>query len=156
VELSLKFAGGWKKMELVSYSHSKGLYVYHLERKTKYGYKMFRELKYAKACEEILHKIVERHKMELLEVAILAEHLHVVVRAQSSISPAKAKQILKGGPSYELFKLEPKFRLRYPKGHFWSRGSFGRTISDVDLDTTRSYMREQASRYQQLPLCQFG
>ena len=61
-------------MELVSYSHSKGMYVYHLEWKTKYAYKMFRETKYAKACEEILHRIADRHKMELLEVAILAEH----------------------------------------------------------------------------------
>jgi len=142
-------------MELVSYSHSKGLYVYHLEWKTKYAYKMLRDIKYAKACEDILHKIAERHRMGLLEVAILAEHVHVVVEAPPSISPAKAKQLLKGGSSYQLFRLEPKFRLRYPKGHFWSAGNFGRTVSDVDIDTARTYVREQASQYQQLTLPQF-
>ena len=143
-------------MELVSYSHSKGVYVYHLEWKTKYAYKMFRDAKHAKVCEDILCKIAERHKMKLLEVAILAEHVHVVVEAPPSISPARAKQLLKGGSSYELFRLEPKFRLRYPKGHFWSSGNFGRTISDVDLDTVRTYVKEQARDYQQLTLPQFS
>jgi len=116
---------------------------------------MLRDIKYAKACEDILHKIAERHRMGLLEVAILAEHVHVVVEAPPSISPAKAKQLLKGGSSYQLFRLEPKFRLRYPKGHFWSAGNFGRTVSDVDIDTARTYVREQASQYQQLTLPQF-
>jgi len=142
-------------MELVSYNHSKGVYVYHFEWKTKYAYKMFRDPKYAKACEEILRKIAERHKMGLLEVAILAEHIHVVVEAPPSISPAMAKQLLKGGSSYELFRLEPKFRLRYPRGHFWSCGNFGRTVSDVAIDTVRTYVREQASQYQQLTLPHF-
>jgi putative transposase len=117
---------------------------------------MFREPKYAKACEKILRKIAKRHEMELLEVAVLYEHVHVVVEAPPSISPAKAKQLLKGGSSYELFRLEPRFRLRYPKGHFWSSGNFGRTVSDVDLDTARTYVKEQASRDQQLTLPQFS
>jgi len=42
---------------------------------------------------------------------------------------------LKGRSAYELFKKHPNLRLRYPKGHFWSRGSFDRTIG-VDIETS--------------------
>ncbi|MBS7252205.1 MAG: transposase [Candidatus Freyarchaeota archaeon] len=39
--------------------------------------------------------------------------------------------------------MNPKFRLRYPKGHFWSPGKFFRTIGDIDLKTTTHYIRNQ-------------
>ncbi|MDI6903491.1 MAG: transposase, partial [Methanocellales archaeon] len=51
----------------------------------------------------------------------------------------------KGASAYELFRIEPKFRLRYPKGHFWSPGKFYRSIGDVDIQTTANYVREQAA-----------
>jgi len=39
-----------------------------------------------------------------------------------------------------IFKLHPNFRLRYPKGHFWSIGTFCRSISNVTSGAIKNYM----------------
>ena len=44
------------------------------------------------------------------------------------------------------FKRFPRFRLRYPKGHFWSTGKGGRTVGDVDQETVIDYVRRQAEQ----------
>jgi putative transposase len=71
------------------------------------------------------------------------------------MSISKAFQLLKGASSYELFRREPKFKLRYPRGNFWSRGKFFRSVGDVDLDTTRKYVQRQEEVHQ-AKLSQFG
>ena len=60
------------------------------------------------------------------------------------MSVSKAFNLLKGASAYELFRKEPKFRLRYPRGHLWSPGKFYRTVSDVNVDTAINYVRNQA------------
>lgn len=76
----------------------------------------------------------------------MPDHVHMVVAVPPSISLSKALQLLKGGSSYEFFHLHPEFRLRYPKGHLLSPGKFCRSIGDVDLETTKNYVREQAGQ----------
>ena len=96
--------------------------------------------------EEILHDIANRHEMIILSLAVKPEHTHVVVSTKPSVSQSKALQLFKGGSSYELFKRQPKFRLRYPKRHFWSPGKFARTVGSVDLETTIDYVEKQANQ----------
>ncbi len=108
---------------------------------------MFRKEKNKKLCEEILKEIAERHGIEIQELSIMP-CIHAIVSIPPTMSPSKAFQLLKGASSYELFKREPKFRLRYPKGHFWSTGKFYRSVGDVDLETTRDYVRRQREIHQ--------
>ncbi len=135
-------------MKLESYSHTKGQFVYHFEWCPKYRYNMFRQQKYITVCEQILRGIAAKHGMTILELSVMPDHIHIVVSAPPRISAAKALQLLKGGSSYYLFKYEPKFRLRYPRGHFWSAGKFGRSVGDTDLETTLRYVREQINPFQ--------
>jgi putative transposase len=56
--------------------------------------------------------VAERHRIEIIEINVMPDHIHLIV----SIPPtmiSKAFQLLKGASSYELFRREPKFRLRY-------------------------------------------
>ena len=62
--------------------------------------------------------------------------------------------LLKGASSFELFRRQPKFRLRYPKGHFWSPGKFYRSVGDADLPTVIGYVRGQGVL--QMSLSDFG
>ena len=129
---------------IVSGSHHVGQALYHLEWCPKYRYKMFRKAKNKKLCEKILKEVAERH----IELSVMPDHVHLIVSIPPTMSLSKAFQLLKGASSYELFRREPKFRLRYPRGNFWSTGKFYRSVGDVDLETTRSYVQRQEEIHQ--------
>jgi putative transposase len=109
---------------------------------------MFRKEKNKKHCEEILREVAERHKIEIIELSVMPDHIHAIVSIPPTMNISKAFQLLKGASSYELFRREPKFRLRYRKGHFWSSGKFYRSVGDVDLETTKSYVQRQEKIHQ--------
>jgi REP element-mobilizing transposase RayT len=67
----------------------------------------------------------------------MPNHIHLIVDVPPTMSVSEALRLLKGGPSYELFKEKPNFRKRYPRGHLWSPGKFYRTVGDTDIETTR-------------------
>jgi putative transposase len=116
---------------------------------------MFRKEKNKKLCEEILKKVAERHKIEIIDLSVMPEHIHAVVSIPHTMSISEAFRRLKGASSHELFRREPKFRLRYPRGNLWSRGKFFRSVGDVDLDTTRNYVQSQEEVHQST-LAEYG
>ena len=105
-------------MELISGSHSIGQNMYHLEWCPKYRYNMFKRESNKKLCEEVLHKVAKRHKIEITELSVIPDHIHTVVGIPPTMSVLKALQILKGVSSLELFQRKPNLRLRYFRGHF--------------------------------------
>ena len=135
-------------MELKHYSHKVGVNVHHLEWCTKYRYKMFRQEKYKNLCEDILQETAQRHDITIRELFVMPEHIHMSVELPLSMSQSKALQLLKGNLSYRLFRQEPKFRLRYPKGHFFSPGAFAKSAGDVTVDIIDEYVRNQADVHQ--------
>ena len=78
----------------------------------------------------------------------MPDHVHLIAGIPPTMSVSDALRILKGGLSHELFRKKPNFRKRYPKGHLWSPGKFYRSIGDADLETTRSYLRNQRDAHQ--------
>ncbi len=120
-------------------SHAVDDVVYKIEWCTKYRYKMFGKLEFIKACENAVRAVAERHKMIIVELSVMPQHVHCIVRCFASYSLSYATQLLKGGSSYLLFKEFPKMRLRYPRGHLWSPGKCRRTVGE-DLDTARRYV----------------
>ena len=123
-------------------SHSVGVSEYHLQWVTKYRYKTLLKESHYKDCEESIKNVAARHNIELLELGVMPDHVHVIVRVSPEMSPSKVVALLKGGSSYELFKLHPNFRLQYQRGHFWGRGYFYRSVSDINDETVRRYVRE--------------
>ncbi|MFH1199753.1 MAG: IS200/IS605 family transposase [Candidatus Micrarchaeota archaeon] len=121
-------------------SHAVDDVVYKVEWCTKYRYKMFGKEEFFKACEEAIRDVCARHKIIVVELAVMPEHVHCIVRAFARYSLAYVTQLLKGGSSYILFRRFPKMRLRYPRGHLWSAGKARRTLG-VDLQVARDYVR---------------
>jgi len=116
---------------------------------------MFRRPENAKLCEEIIREVANRWQIAILELSVMPDHVHCVAGLRPTMPVSKVFNILKGGSAYELFRKQPKFRLRYPRGHFWSEGKFYRTVGDTDLQTTIGYVREQREKYQ-TTLAQFA
>ena len=140
-------------MELVSSSHSIGQNMYHLEWCPKYRYNMFKRERNKKLCEDVLHEVAKRHKIEITELSVMSDHIHLVVGIPPTMSVSKALQLLKGASARELFKRRTYFRCRYPRGHFWSPGKFYRSVGDTDAETVLQYVRDQ--RLEQTSLSDF-
>lgn len=135
-------------LELKHYSHKVGVNVHHLEWCTKYRYEVLRKLEYKKVCEDAIRKQAEGHNIMIRELFVMPEHVHVSCELPPSMSQSKALQLLKGGSSYLLFRAQPKFRLRYPRGHFWSPGAYAGSTGYNTVDTVDNYVRNQADIHQ--------
>ena len=88
-------------MELISASHSIGQNMYHLEWCPKYRYNMFKQEKNKKLCEDVLHEVAKRHKIKLIELSVMPDHIHTVAVIPPTMSVSKALQLLKGASSHE-------------------------------------------------------
>jgi putative transposase len=130
-------------MELDNGSHSSGQNLYHFEWCPKYRYNIFKHEENKKLCEKTLREVAEKNGIEIVELSVMPDHVHVIVSIPSTLNVSKAFNLLKGASSHELFESQPKFRLRYPRGELWSSGKFYRSVGEVDLETLRNYVRGQ-------------
>jgi putative transposase len=135
-------------MSLDSYSHGVYQTFYHLVWATKYRYKCMRQAKYRLAVRRALEAAASRHSIRFVELSVMEDHVHALVSVHPSMSQVKALALLKGASAHSILHEFPNFRLRYPKGHFWSRGKCGRSVGDVDKDTIVDYVRRQADQSQ--------
>jgi len=133
-------------VNLVVSAHGVGQLVFHFEWCTKYRYKVLRQLRFKDLLAQVIIREAEEHGVAVLELGVQDEHVHLVVGLRPTHSVSGAFEHLKTKSAQALFEAEPKFRLRYPRGHFWSPGKFYRTVGDVDLETTRAYVRAQDHR----------
>ena len=136
------------KLELKHYSHKVGVNVHHLEWCTKYRYMMLKQEKYKNLCEEAIKEVAEKHNIRIRELNAQPEHIHVSCELPPSMSQSKALQLLKGGSSYIIFRKQEKFRLRYPRGHFWSPGAYAGTVGHNTVDIVDNYVRLQTDIHQ--------
>ena len=109
------------RTDLVSGSHSVYDCVYHLEWCPKYRFNVLKKESSKTDMESILKQIAAEYEMVVEELAVMPDHVHIVVRTKPSMSLSKATQLLKGRSSYEFFRKHPNIRLRYRKGHFWGQ-----------------------------------
>jgi len=135
-------------LEMKHFSHKVGVNVHHLEWCTKYRYEMFKQDKYKNFSEEILRETAQRHGIIIRELFVMLEHIHASIEIPPNMSQSKALQLLKGNLSYQLFKQQPKFRLRYPKGHFFSPGACANSTGYNTVDVVDNYVRNQKDIHQ--------
>jgi len=79
---------------------------------------MFRKEENRKLCEDILREIAEKHGIEIMEISVMPDHIHLIVDIPPTMSMSEAFHLLKDASSYRLFRKKPNFRKRYPRGHF--------------------------------------
>jgi len=131
------------KNEYIRSSHMVGLSVWEFEWCPKYRYKMFRKWKYKKLVEACIRKAAFEHKIKWIELNIQPDHVQGTAEIPFTMSPSKALQLLKGRSSFLFFRYHPKARLRYPKGHLWSRGRFASSLGFVQIEVVNEYVRNQ-------------
>lgn len=105
--------------------HGVGQLVFHLEWCPKYRYNMLRQKRFKDFLARILEEESTKLRCKIIEIGIEDDHVHLVIATRPSISISELLQQLKGRSSYELFRFEPKFRLRYPQGSPWHINRIG-------------------------------
>ena len=106
------------------YSTSVGNNLKTIQITTKYRYKMMQKDKIKVFCRVAIEEACKKHKIEILIIKVLEEHVHLIVDCPRILSDAQLMQIIKGLSAYILFRICPELRLRYPRGSFWNKGYF--------------------------------
>ena len=108
---------------------------------------MFGKFKQKNLVEAAIRKVSFKHGIQIHEMYVNPEHVHMLVTLLHNVTDSKALMLLKGGSAFLFFKHHPKSRLRLPQGHLWSAGGCATTVGYNDLDTVRNYIINQAEHH---------
>ncbi len=125
------------------HEHSVGISLWHFEWCTKYRYRIFQKEETRALLAACIRRAAFLHGIKLRELNVQPEHVHCVAALALSMSPSTALQILKGISARLFFAHKEKARLRYPRGHLWSRGKFAASLGFVQVDIVQTYVRNQ-------------
>jgi putative transposase len=127
----------WKKQSHVIYQCT-----YHIIWCPKYRYRILKgEL--AQNVESSLRMLCEWKRVEILELNIQEDHIHMVVSVPPKLSISELMGILKGKTAIKIFKSYPGLKKKpYWGNHFWSRGYCVTTLG-MDEEKIRKYVKYQ-------------
>ena len=83
------------------------------------------------------------NQFEILELNIQPDHIHLLLTAKPSYSPAKIMQLIKGGTSKKLKEIFPNLDESIWTNGFWSDGYFIGTIGHRDMSDVIKYIKNQ-------------
>ena len=129
-----------------THAHSIGWNTYHFEWRTKYRYKTFRKEYIKNLCLIALSESAKRYKIKVMDMEVDIDHIHVIASLPTTMNPSKALNLMKGFSAFLLFKLVPNLRLRYPKGHLWSKGKFMASVGHITLENAKKYLEDHHAK----------
>lgn len=124
------------------YQNSVGNNLKHVQITTKYRYAMMRKEFLKVYCKVSIEEACKRHKIEIVILKIIDNHVHMIVDCPRTFSDSYLLQIIKGLSSFIIFRLCPTLRKRYPNGEFWNDGYFCCSVG-ADFDRVFSYIESQ-------------
>lgn len=128
-------------MDTHSLSHTRWKCQYHIVFVPKYRQKrLFGKLR--TDVKEIIRKLCEYKKVEIVNGAVCSDHVHINVIVPPKLSIAEFMGYLKGKSALMLYDKHPEQRSKWDKS-FWARGYFVATIGTVTEDVIKRYIAEQ-------------
>ena len=116
-------------------AHGVGQNCFHLILAPKYRHPVFRSEWIRLPCETALREVAARHKIEIEELCVEPDHVHIFVELHPTMSVSTSVRLLKGGAAYILRKRNRWMR-RYKS--LWSPAKFYRSVGSVtDTAITR-------------------
>ena len=130
-------------MELRRNSHHVFRIMYHFVWIPKYRRKVF-DNPYREALKKIIHKIGYDYNIEIIELEIPVDHIHMVVRALPKEAPCDIMQVIKSISAREFFKAYPNIKRKYFwGGKLWTQSYFVETIGNANEEVIRAYVQNQ-------------
>lgn len=93
--------------------------------------------------EDKIRQISEWKEVEIIELSVQKDHVHMVCSVPPKLSISSYMGILKGKSAMAVFKGFPSLKQKvYWGNHFWARGYFVSTIG-IDEDKIVRYVKYQ-------------
>lgn len=132
--------------EYKSLNHCKYLVQYHLIWCPKFRYNVLKG-NVEETLKRILAEICNKYEYEILELEVMADHIHIFVSAKPTVAPTDIVRTLKSITAIQLFKEFPALKKFYSRcGSLWSKGYFVSTIGKVSAETIQKYIQEQKTK----------
>ena len=129
------------KNEIKHTAHSSYRCEYHIVFAPKYRRKViYKELR--KDIGEILRKLCNEMKVEIIEAEACPDHIHMLVSIPPYMSIAQFVGTLKSKSALMIFDRHANLKYKYGNGHFWCRGYFADTVGKNEK-AIKSYIRNQ-------------
>ena len=126
---------------------------YHVVFCPKYRYRVLRGEIGEYTKQQIYRLCQQKDGVEVLELNVLADHVHLVVSIAPKYAVSSFMGYLKGKLAIRLFDRYKRFRRRYWGRYLWSRGYCVSTIGP-DEDKIRKYVNWQEQREKRLEAIQ--
>jgi putative transposase len=117
--------------------------MYHFVWIPKYRHKVFVEPQRA-TMKAIIEKVGYDYGIEIVELEIPEDHIHMVVRSEPKQSPSKIMQVIKSVSAREFFRMFPNIKKKmFWGGKLWTQSFFVESIGNADEKTIRNYVQNQ-------------
>ncbi|MGA2532110.1 MAG: IS200/IS605 family transposase [Candidatus Aminicenantales bacterium] len=103
---------------------------YHLVWCPKYRKKIFERVEVWERAEQMIWEICEAYNIEVLEMEVMEEHIHLLVSFLPSWSIGEVVRIIKSNNGRGLFREFPGLKKRLWGGELWEDGYFVPTVGD--------------------------
>ncbi|NKB63527.1 MAG: IS200/IS605 family transposase [Gammaproteobacteria bacterium] len=132
-------------MDLQKNTHHVYRLMYHFVWIPKYRHKVFEE-PFRSELKGIIKEIGYDYDIEIVELEIPVDHIHMVVRSEPKDSPSKIMQVIKSISAREFFRIRPEIKKRYFwGGKLWTQSYFVETIGNANEEAIRQYVQNQLS-----------
>jgi len=91
---------------------------------------------------EIIKKLCEYKKVEIVEGAVCADHVHLCLSIPPKYSISEFVGYLKGKSALMIFDKHPELGSKWDRS-FWARGYYVATIGNITEEAIKNYIREQ-------------
>ena len=123
-----------------AHNRSIGWSTWHFQWCTKYRYKIFGSSDKRNFCKVLLSDVGNKFKIDVLDLEIDSDHVHVIASLPLTMTPTYALNVLKGKTAKAVFIQYPELKRVYKKGHLWSPGKFIGSIGHITLDKAKAYL----------------
>jgi len=118
---------------------------YHIVFCPKYRYRVLKGDMVESVKQEIYHLCSQKEDIEVLELNVQEDHVHMVVWIPPKYGVSSFIGYLKGKLAIRLFNIYERLASRYWGRHLWSRGYCVSTIG-LDEEQIRKYVKWQEKR----------
>ena len=132
-------------MPLQSGSHTRHELKYHFVWCPKYK-RLALKGNRGRYLARIIYEVAERYDFDVIELAVMPDHVHMFVSADPYVSPARIMQTVKSITARRMFARFPSIKKMLWGGALWVRGYFVMSSGTGTTDEMiRQYIKEQST-----------
>lgn len=140
-----------KRLERIDGVKYERNYVYnfhfHLIWVTKYRKPVFTTEELASEMERILRDLAGKGEIEIEEMQVMPEHIHLLVSFKPKYAASSIVKYLKGHSAKVFFQNHPEIRdSQFWGGHLWSHSYYMSTLGNMSREVVEKYIRNQNTK----------